>query len=70
MLKKMYSSLARYYDRMCAGEDYAGEARFVHAAAKKLGVKGNRLLDVACGTGDHAKESLKESFTLNKIREL
>jgi SAM-dependent methyltransferase len=43
---------ARLYDAFYADKPYAEEARFVHELA---GVGGGRLLDVACGTGRHAR---------------
>jgi SAM-dependent methyltransferase len=44
---------ARYYDLIYATKPYAGEARFVHDL---LGGRPGRLLDVACGSGRHARE--------------
>jgi SAM-dependent methyltransferase len=44
---------ARYYDLIYAQKAYAGEARFVH---ELLGGRPGRLLDVACGSGRHARE--------------
>jgi SAM-dependent methyltransferase len=44
---------ARYYDLIYAAKPYAEEARFVHDL---LGARPGRLLDVACGSGRHARE--------------
>ena len=44
---------ARHYDLIYAGKPYAEEARFVHSL---LGGRPGRLLDVACGSGRHARE--------------
>jgi SAM-dependent methyltransferase len=44
---------ARHYDLIYAQKPYAGEARFVH---ELLGGSPGRLLDVACGSGRHARE--------------
>jgi SAM-dependent methyltransferase len=44
---------ARYYDLIYATKPYADEARFVHDL---LGGQPGRLLDVACGSGRHARE--------------
>jgi SAM-dependent methyltransferase len=44
---------ARHYDLIYAGKPYAEEARFVHSL---LGGGPGRLLDVACGSGRHARE--------------
>ena len=43
---------AAFYDEIYAEKPYAAEARFVHELA---GSPGGRLLDVACGTGRHAR---------------
>jgi ubiquinone/menaquinone biosynthesis C-methylase UbiE len=50
----MYSKSARYYDAIYAFKDYAKEAEHLHALIleHKRG-DGVRLLDVACGTGNH-----------------
>jgi SAM-dependent methyltransferase len=44
---------ARHYDLIYAQKPYADEARFVH---ELLGATPGRLLDVACGSGRHARE--------------
>jgi SAM-dependent methyltransferase len=44
---------ARHYDLIYATKPYAEEARFVHDL---LGGEAGRLLDVACGSGRHARE--------------
>jgi SAM-dependent methyltransferase len=44
---------ARHYDVIYADKPYAEEARFVHDL---LGREPGRLLDVACGSGRHARE--------------
>lgn len=58
----MFSKTARYYDKLYAGKDYAGE---VQRLISLLGVEPEKkrltLLDVACGTGLHI-EHLREHF--------
>lgn len=51
----MFRHTARYYDRIYSFKDYEREAVLVHLIiqARKRS-PGNRLLDVACGTGAHA----------------
>lgn len=53
-MENAYSKTARYYDRLYAGKDYAGE---VQRLVSLLGVEPDgsqsTLLDVACGTGLH-----------------
>lgn len=50
----MFTKSAAYYDKLYAWKDYEAEARAVGALIEhhKL-APGNRLLDVACGTGVH-----------------
>ena len=50
----MFSKTARYYDRIYAFKDYAAEVtRLLGIIDTYLRSDGNRLLDVACGTGGH-----------------
>ena len=53
MLNSFQGLHARHYDLIYAEKPYAGEARFVHDL---LGGRPGRLLDVACGSGRHARE--------------
>jgi len=58
----MFGETARYYDRIYAFKDYAGEVEKVQAIlAAELPSERRRLLDVACGTGLHL-ERLKGRF--------
>lgn len=57
----MFHETARYYDRIYAFKDYAGEASKIVAIVEEELRTGGRLLDVACGTGLHL-ERLKERF--------
>ena len=55
-MSNFYSKLAPYYDHIYSELDYRSQAVRVHEIIqefKKTG--GNRLLDVACGTGTHIK---------------
>lgn len=50
-----FEQMTEYYDAMYGNEDeYRREAEQVHALACEYGVQGS-LLDIACGTGLHAK---------------
>lgn len=46
-----YDAFAAHYDAFCAHHDYEGWTRTVERLAKSHGLNGDRLLDVACGTG-------------------
>jgi len=52
---------AQYYDIFYQDKDYAAEAAFVDECLRRYGpLNGRRLLEIACGTGNHA-------FALEKI---
>lgn len=53
--EKLYKELAVYYDRIYGEKNYQNEAEFVKRAIRKCRKsKGNKLLDMGCGTGSHA----------------
>ena len=57
-----YTKLAKYYDKIYHYIDYKQQADFILCLFKKFKTNnGNKLLDVACGTGSHIK-FLKEYF--------
>lgn len=63
----MYSKTARYYDKLYAQKDYAGEAeRLCTLLGVEPGGKRPTLLDVACGTGLHL-EHLRRSFRVEGL---
>jgi SAM-dependent methyltransferase len=52
----IYKGLARYYDLIYSWKDYKKEAAIVRRLVSKYKKsKGNHLLEVACGTGGHAR---------------
>jgi SAM-dependent methyltransferase len=64
----MFSQTARYYDTIYGSfKDYQAEADMVTAIIRRdLLSGGQRLLDVACGTGGHV-EYLKEHFEVQGL---
>jgi len=46
-----YAQLAPFYDRFTAGYDYATFTAALETLARDHGLRGWRLLDIACGTG-------------------
>ncbi|NIS79924.1 MAG: methyltransferase domain-containing protein [Anaerolineales bacterium] len=63
----MYPKSARYYDTIYAFKDYAKEAECLHALIlEHKRTDGVRLLDVACGTGNHLAY-LKDHYNVEGI---
>ncbi|MBI2009356.1 class I SAM-dependent methyltransferase [Candidatus Saccharibacteria bacterium] len=63
----MYQDLAEYYDEIYSYKDYATEAEKVVSLIKNnLKSGGNKLLDVACGTGKHI-EYLKQHYDVTGV---
>jgi SAM-dependent methyltransferase len=63
----MFSKTARYYDKIYAVKDYQAEVnRLMAIIRENCGSGGNRLLDVACGTGHHLAY-LKEQFDVEGL---
>jgi SAM-dependent methyltransferase len=63
----MFSQTAQYYDKIYAFKDYQAEVQRLTAIVRgHLRSGGNRLLDVACGTGGHI-EHLKGHFDVEGL---
>jgi SAM-dependent methyltransferase len=63
----MFLATSRYYDKLYSWKDYRGEAeRVVSIIRENLLSQGDRLLDVACGTGGHI-EHLKGHFQVEGL---
>jgi ubiquinone/menaquinone biosynthesis C-methylase UbiE len=59
-----YTKLAQYYDLSYDWKDYSKESKKIHQLIQKYKqTKGNQLLDVACGTGNHIKY-LKRDYNI------
>jgi len=63
----MFLQTARYYDKIYSFKDYQAEGQRLTAVIHQhLRSDGNRLLDVACGTGRHI-EHLKADFQVEGL---
>ncbi len=63
----LYKKYAKYYDKVYHNKDYGKEVEFIRWAVKKYKRnRGNRLLDIACGTGGHAA-LLKNEFIITGV---
>jgi ubiquinone/menaquinone biosynthesis C-methylase UbiE len=67
MSESFYARSAEFYDLVYAGKPYADEAATVHARIQAhLRADGNALLDVGCGTGNHAAH-LREHYRVDGL---
>jgi SAM-dependent methyltransferase len=57
-----YDAFAPYYDAFTAGSDYEAWTRHVLGLARRLGLRGRSLLDLACGTGKSFVPFLQRGF--------
>ena len=62
-----YNKFAKYYDLIHNEKDYKGEVERVSQLISKFKKSpGNKLLDVACGTGQHTK-FLKKDYSVEGL---
>ena len=59
--------LARYYDLMHQHRDYSRESRFVDQLVQKTWSGAKRILDISCGTGEHAMRMAEAGYQVTAI---
>ena len=62
-----YGEAAAYYDLLYAFKDYQAEATAIAELIRDRGALGKRVLDVACGTGEHARHLTALGFHVDGI---
>jgi ubiquinone/menaquinone biosynthesis C-methylase UbiE len=63
----LYSQLAKYYDRMYWWKDYGSEVDFVVGVFRRFHVNVDRMLEVACGTGNHTKILVSRGYRVTGV---
>lgn len=64
----MFTQTAEYYDLLySAFKDYPGEAARIAALLRQLNPQCHRLLDVACGTGEHSRLLAEKGFDIDGV---
>jgi len=61
-----YARSAPWYDKIYSFKDYAAEAAMLRSLIEEHRPGAHRLLDVACGTGEHLRH-LRESFDVEGL---
>lgn len=59
--------MARYYDLMHKHRNYRRESEFLHKIVQRMCPGANRILDVCCGTGEHAIRMAQAGYTVTGI---
>jgi len=65
--RALYSQLVKYYDRIYWWKDYDQEVGFLVKAFKRYGIRGRRVLEVACGTGSHTKLLVERGYEVTGV---
>jgi ubiquinone/menaquinone biosynthesis C-methylase UbiE len=65
--EQLYKKYAKFYDKVYSKKDYNAEVKFINSVVKKFQIKGKDLLDMACGTGTHAKKFVDSGFRVTGV---
>jgi len=63
----VFGNYARYYDLLYRDKDYVGEAQFIHQLIQTHAANAQNILELGCGTGNHATLLAKEGYDLHGV---
>lgn len=65
--EQLYKKYAKFYDKVYSKKKYDEEVAFIKSVISNFKVKGKNLLDMACGTGTHAKKLADDGFKVTGV---
>ncbi len=65
--EQLYKKYSKFYDKIYSKKKYDEEVVFIKSVISNSKVKGKSLLDMACGTGTHAKEFADDGFKVTGV---
>lgn len=65
--EQLYKKYAKFYDKVYSKKKYDEEVAFIKSVISNFNVKGKNLLDMACGTGTHAKKFADDGFKVTGV---
>jgi SAM-dependent methyltransferase len=64
---EVFGNYARYYDLLYRDKDYVGEAQFIHRLIQTHAPEVKNILELGCGTGNHAVLLAKEGYKIHGV---
>jgi SAM-dependent methyltransferase len=63
----VFGNYARYYDLLYRDKDYLGESQFIHRLIRAHSPNARNILELGCGTGNHAVLLEKEGYQIHGV---
>ncbi len=63
----VFGNYARYYDLLYRDKDYVSEAQFIHNLIQTHAPDSKTILELGCGTGNHATLLAEEGYELHGV---
>jgi SAM-dependent methyltransferase len=63
----VFGNYARYYDLLYHDKDYIGETQFIHQLIQGNAPDAATILELGCGTGNHALLLAKEGYSVHGV---